>query len=58
MDCLELTPQSMQELASLMRKGIKFLIPDANSCIDCEPHIRMSQICNECLYSSYTLICI
>ena len=24
----------MQELASLMRKGWKFLIPDANSCID------------------------
>ena len=29
---------SMQELASLMRKGRTFLIPDANSCIDCEPH--------------------
>ena len=28
----------MQELASLMRKGRKFLIPDANSCIDWEPH--------------------
>ena len=30
--------QSMQDLASLMRKGRTFLIPDANSCIDCEPH--------------------
>ena len=30
--------QSMQELASLMRKGRKFLIPNANSCIDWEPH--------------------
>ena len=29
---------SMQDLASLMRKGRTFLIPDANSCIDCEPH--------------------
>ena len=28
----------MQELASLMRKGRNVLIPDANSCIDCEPH--------------------
>ena len=28
--------QSMQDLASLMRKGRTFLIPDANSCIDCE----------------------
>ena len=28
----------MQELAYLMRKGREFLIPDANSCIDCEPH--------------------
>ena len=26
--------QSMQDLASLMRKGRTFLIPDANSCID------------------------
>ena len=24
----------------LMRKGRKFLIPDDNSCIDCEPHIK------------------
>ena len=30
--------QSMQDLASLMRKGRTFLIPGANSCIDCEPH--------------------
>ena len=30
--------QSMQDLASLMRKGRTFLIPDDNSCIDCEPH--------------------
>ena len=30
--------QSMQDLASLMRKGRTFLIPDANSCIDREPH--------------------
>ena len=30
--------QSMQELASLMKEGRTFLIPDANSCIDCEPH--------------------
>ena len=30
--------QSMQDLASLMRKGRTFLIPDANFCIDCEPH--------------------
>ena len=30
----------MQELASLMRKGRTFLIPDDNSCIDCgEPHV-------------------
>ena len=28
----------LQELASLMMKGRTFLIPDANSCIDCEPH--------------------
>ena len=30
--------QSMLDLASLMRKGRTLLIPDANSCIDCEPH--------------------
>ena len=28
----------MQELASLRRKGRTFLIPDANPCIDWEPH--------------------
>ena len=28
----------MQELASLMRTGRTFLIPDANSCIDCKPN--------------------
>ena len=30
--------QSMHDLAFLMRKGRTFLIPGANSCIDCEPH--------------------
>ena len=30
--------QSIQDLASIMRKGRTFLIPHANSCIDCEPH--------------------
>ena len=30
--------QSMQELASGMRNVLPFLIRDANSCIDCEPH--------------------
>ena len=32
--------QSIQDLASLMRKGRTFIIPDTNSCIDCEPHIK------------------
>ena len=30
--------QSMLDSASVMRKGRTFLIPDANSCIDYEPH--------------------
>ena len=36
--------QSMQQLASLMRRGRKFLIPDANSCIDCEPHTFLKDV--------------
>ena len=42
----------MHDLASLMRKGRTFLIPGANSCIDCEPvkqeiHNRFNLILEE-----------
>ena len=49
--------QSMHDLASLMRKAA-FLIPDANSCIDCEPHKGWPRfVMNASIHLSHSFVC-
>ena len=49
--------QSMQELASGMRNVLPFLIRDAKSCIDCEPHKGCSRFAMNASIHLLTLIC-
>ena len=51
--------QSLQDLASLMRKGRTFLIPGANSCIDCEPHKGWPRFAmNASIHLTHSFACI
>ena len=50
--------QSMQELASGMRNVLPFLIRDAKSCIDCEPHKGCSRFAmNGSIHLSHSFAC-
>ena len=47
----------MQELASGMRNVLPFLIRDAKSCIDCEPHKGWSRFAMNASIHLTSLIC-
>ena len=50
--------QSMQELASGMRNVLPFLIRDAKSCIDCEPHKGWPRLAmNASIHLSHSFSC-